>query len=158
PLTLDDGKRGRGGTVEAGNAAKQVLWSCPKMAQEDKFVKIQNVNGLHLKGFVFDCQNQVFDAVTITQRCAGLVIEDVVVQGCLRNAVVFWNCSGDVAANVVLRRVRMVAPPKDAQAAVGFNVNSRVMGVARNQFIAITDCRMEGPYKAAIEILGPMQD
>lgn len=157
-LNLDDGKRGKGVTLEAGNPAGQVLWSCPKLAKEDKFVKIQNVSGLHVKGFVFDCQNQVSDAVTITQRCPGLILEDVIVQGFLRSGVVFWNCSGDVEANVVLRRVRMVAPAKDAEAAVVFNVNPRVTGLARNQFITVTDCRLEGPYKAAVEILGPMQD
>jgi eukaryotic-like serine/threonine-protein kinase len=155
PLLLEDGRRGKDVTIEAGNPRQRVVWVCPANPKDGKFVAVSNLPGFRLRGFTFDGQGRVPDLMTLSGPCPGLVLEDLQLQGFRRNAVVFWNCVGKAEASVTLKGLR-VTGIKDAETALTFNANPNFIPPV-NQQLTVQDSRFVGPYtKAAIRIDSPV--
>lgn len=157
-LTLDESrKRPKDLTIEGGWADKQVLWTCPPNPKEGKFIKLGNVAGLKLRGFTLDGMGRVNDLVWINGKCPGLHLDSLQLQGFLKNAVTVFNATGEADATpITFTRLRMITA-KDSAAALIFNVNSKVIP-PHNQHLVVSDCRFEGPFKDAVDILGPLLD
>jgi serine/threonine protein kinase len=149
------GKRSRDITIESGLYNKPVLWACPDKPRDNKFVNLANVEGLRLKGFIFDGQNRVPDVITLTGSCPGLSLEDVQLINFSRYGVAAWNCYGRPDARVTFSRVRIVGGG-DKPSAVYLHART---SMPPNQHLTFSDCRLEGPYKSgAVVIEGPTQD
>jgi serine/threonine protein kinase len=147
-------------TIESGLEGKPVLWACPDKPKDNKFVLLSNVEGLRLKGFVFDAQNRVPDAITVTGNCPGLALEDVELINFTRFGVAMWNCYGRADARVSLSRLRIVSgadrPGADRPSAVYMHAKT---SMPANKHMTFADCRLEGPYKSgAVVIEGPTED
>jgi len=158
-LVLEDHRRGKEVTIEGAAPGKSVVWACPKLGKDDKFVKIADLDGLRLKNITFDGQGQVAEIIYVTGLCPGLKLEDLQLQGFTRDGITFWNASGGTDRSAItLRRVRVAAPAKDAEAAFVFHANPRV-SPSSNQHFVVEDCRLEGPFaRAAVELLSPVVD
>jgi hypothetical protein len=157
PLILTDGQRGREVTVEAGNRSRRVRWACPPNPTEGRFICLANLQGFRLKGFVLDGKDQVQDLVVLSGPCAGLVLEDLCLQGFKRCGIAARNCCGRGETEpVTLRAVRTVSRRPEAEAGLSFQGDDK-SGPAANQHWRVTDCRFEGPYsKAAVELASPL--
>jgi serine/threonine protein kinase len=156
PLVLDSGKRGRNVTIEAGCPGKRVRWGCPTPAP-GRLIALSNVEGLHLKGFDIDGQDRVPDLVVLSGRCPGLVLEDLHLKGFTHSAVSLRNCTASTSsAPVTLHKVRITSS-KITPAALDFQVNSRV-APGLNRDVVVADCRLEGPFQAAVDIAGPVNN
>jgi serine/threonine protein kinase len=156
-LHLENGRLGKGVTIEAGNPAKQVLWTAPAKATNTRFLAFSNVQGLHLKGFTIDGQSKVENLITVQGNCPGLVLEDLQLRGFTENGIVFWNCGGNSQQGPVkLTRLRVIAAP-DSGSAFLFQAKENV-APPFNHHLLVSDCRFEGPCKAAVQLASSIQD
>jgi serine/threonine protein kinase len=156
-LILEDGKRGKDVTIEAGYPSGRVRWLCPQV-KDGYFVRIANLPGFRLKGFLFDGQNRARDLVVLEGSCPGLILDDIHLQGFNRWAIATWNCAGkNDKEPVILRNLRTI-PKKEMESALVFNANPKVIP-SLNQHLLIQDCRFEGPFKkAAVQVAGAALD
>lgn len=142
-------------TIESGLEGKKVLWTCPDKPKNDRFVSLANAEGLRLKGFVFDAQNRVPDAVRLAGSCPGLTLEDIQILNFSRTGVLVANCYGKSDARINLTRIR-VASGGDKEQAVFLQARPTMPS---NHSLTFSDCRFEGNFKvAAVLIEGPMAD
>jgi serine/threonine protein kinase len=151
-LILEDARRPKDVTIEAGNPNQRVRWFCP--AKERRFIVLSNLQGFCLKGFALDGRECVNDLITISGACPRLVLADLQLQGCKEQALVFWNCTGKSdKERIELKRLRFTTAA-DVRAALVFNVNPNVIPECNDQ-IDVAECRFEGPYNAAVRLAGP---
>jgi serine/threonine protein kinase len=155
-LILDYKRTPRGLTLEGGDARVPVHWHCPA-AVRDRLIAVNNVQGLRIKGFLFDGQGRVGDLIAVQGNCAGFALENSILQGFTRNGIAFSNCTGGAKDPVLLHRVR-IAVPAQGESAVIFRVNPQLTPLY-NQYHRITDCRFEGPAKnGAVHLAAPVLD
>src|SRR5262249_787349 len=110
---------------------------------------------VHLKGFVFDAQNRVAEAVRLAGSCSGMSLEDIHLTNFSRTGLVVSNCYGKPDARIHLSRVRVIAAG-DKDTAVSLLARATAPS---NQSLTFSDCRFEGNFKvAAVLIEGPMSD
>jgi serine/threonine protein kinase len=142
-------------TIEGGlTGDKKVLWTCPENPRENRFVSLGNVEGLRLKGFVFDAQNRVPEGIRLAGHCPGLTLEDIHLINFTRTGVIVANCAGRADARVTLSRLRISGNEKDH--AVFLSARPTM---SSNQAVTFSDCRFEGNFKvAAVLIEGSMAD
>jgi serine/threonine protein kinase len=155
-LILEDGRRGKQVTIESGFPGKPVRWTCPAN-RNDKFIVLANLEGLHVKGFILDGQNRVADLIALSSGCPGLVLEDVQLQGFNRAAVTIKNCVPNLAGDGITFQDIRTTTAKEAQAALLFQVDPKNLPAA-NRRVTVRNCCFEGPYKAAVELAGPIID
>lgn len=156
-LSLENGRLGKGVTIEGANPQKRVLWSFPDDAKESRFVALSNVQGLRLKGFTIDGKNKVRDLITVQGNCPGLVFENLELRGFSQNGVVFWNCGGDSEQGPVkLSQVRFLSAP-DTESALLFQARENV-SPPFNHNLLVSDCRFEGPCKAVVQLASSVRD
>ncbi len=156
-LALENGRLGKGVTIEAANPQKRVLWNFPADAKDARFLALSNVQGLRLKGFTIDGKNKVRDLITVQGNCPGLVFEDLELRGFSQNGVVFWNCGGNSEQGPVkLNQVRFVAAP-DTESALLFQARANV-SPPFNHNLLVSDCRFEGPCKAVVQLASSVRD
>lgn len=158
PLVIEESGKDRIAkdlTIESGlEGNKKVLWTCPDRPKDERFVSLGNVEGVRIKGFIFDAQNRVPDAVRLAGHCPGLTLEDIHLLNFTRTGILVANCAGKADAKVTFSRVRISGPEKERAVFL-----SAKLTMASNQYLSFSDCRFEGNYKvAAVLIEGPMSD
>ncbi len=156
-LHLENGRLGKGVTIEAGNRGKQVLWTVPASGTNTRLLAFSNVQGLHLKDFTIDGKNQVADLITVQGNCPGLVFEHLQLRGFTHNGIVFWNCGGNSQQGPVkLSRLRVISAA-GSDSALRFQAKENV-APPFNHHLLVSDCRFEGPCKAVVQLASPVQD
>jgi serine/threonine protein kinase len=146
-------------TIESGIPGRAVRWVCPVNERGARqFVRIDDVEGLRLKGITFDAAGQVPTAMTIVGRCPGLLLEDVHVQGFSNTGITLLTCTGtDLGAGAItFRRLSMTGGP-DCDTALNFLDR----GAGRTplcQNIVVEDSRFEGPFRAAVRVRCPLAE
>jgi hypothetical protein len=68
------------------------------------------------------------------------------------------NCGGDAGRPVVFRRVRVASETGEADAGLVLFANPTVAQPAANENVTFRDCRLEGPFKIAVDVDGPVRD
>jgi hypothetical protein len=108
------------------------------------------VEGLHIRGFILDGQGNTNSLINVSGRCPGLALEDVELRGFTQRAVRLSGGSGTRDRPLSLLSVRFVATE-------GSEASLFLEGVAGrpNQHVRATDCRFEGPCRAAVLLAGP---
>jgi serine/threonine protein kinase len=143
-------------SIEAGPNGTE--WQAPDNQKPDEqLVALTDLEGLKLRRIRFNGRGRTTTLVTISGRCPGLVLEDVLLEGFSRKGLVIANCVGDGRQNVEIRRLRTVAGEK-AEASVVLDVNDKVTNNPVNTNLAFHECRFEGPCEAGILIKGAVAD
>ena len=139
---------------------KHVTWRMPsgQRAKPKGVLEISNAEGLKLRGFTFEAQNEADSALRLSGRCPGATFEDLTLTEARVSALKFINCAGEEGRPIVVQRCRIASTgtaPTDV--AVGFTaVPGAKVGSPRSQFIQVRDSKIEGPFNiAAFEFEGP---
>ncbi len=150
-----DGLNARAITIEGRSpTGAAVYWHPPRdHAADQALVQISEGSNLTLKGFTLHGEERVQDLVSLAGPSAGLTLEDMQLQGFRRNGVVLHHCIGTEKLPVTLQRLRIV-PVRAASAALALVAGSG----ESNRHVRVLECRLEGPYQAAIELRGPAAD
>ena len=147
------GENGLGNGVQIegrGPDGKPVLWRAPTGRDDSQpLLKIAGVSGLQVRGFTFDGQERVRELIVLAGACPGLTLEDSHLTGFQQSGVTLRNCTGEANRPVTLQRLRIV-PNRVAASALYFD--SR--GEEINRSVRVLDCRLEGPYEAAVMLSG----
>jgi serine/threonine protein kinase len=139
--------------VIEGNAptGKPVVWRAPRTHPEEQpLLRLAGVGGLRFKGLTFDGQDHVKDLIALSGSCPGLVLEDTTFKGFTRSAVCLHGCTGSADQPVTLERLR-AKPTRSAASAFLFEGRAD----EGNRHVRVLDCRLEGPYQAAVLFAGP---
>jgi serine/threonine protein kinase len=149
------GDTGKGqGVVLEGVGDRPVVWRAPRSLRDDQpLVYISSVAGLRLRNFVFDGQDRVKDLVVLAGPCPGLIVEDAFLKGFSQAAVALKDCAGETEQPVTLQRLRSL-PGRSAATAIRCDGRSE----EGNRSLRVYDCRLEGPYQAAVTFAGPASD
>src|SRR5262249_5036544 len=108
-LVLDDGKLGKGVTVQAGlSSDKEVRWLPPAdLAPPTPLIRLANLEGFCLKGFTLDGEKPGLDTlITVSGHCPGLQLDNLQLRGFQQRALALVDCQGDKDAPVTLSRLR----------------------------------------------------
>jgi serine/threonine protein kinase/tetratricopeptide (TPR) repeat protein len=136
--------------IEGHNAIDAVRWRAPVGHPAGKpLVHITGRPGLTLTGVDLDGGGQVEDLVRAEGSCANVVLENVSLTGFRRTGITFRNCQAQGGGPVVVRHVRVFTDHK-APAALAFEA---APGSA-NRDVLVHECRLEGPYSAAVVVDG----
>lgn len=157
-VTMDGSKLPPNLTIEAASIFGQpVVWRPPaKEKSGSALVEIANVKGMVIKGFTLDGDSRVDDLVLMTGNCAGMKLEDLHFQGFKRSALYLQNCSGESDEPITLNHLRVIAGPAgERPAAVIFDTKAGA-ALPPNQHQNFLNCRFEGPFKAAVQLAGPV--
>jgi serine/threonine protein kinase len=155
-LVLDNaGSLGRGVRIEGdAPSGKPVVWRLPRDLDEGQpLFHFGGVAGLQFKGFTVDGQDSVKDLFLLSGPCPGLTLEDVHLKGFRRHAICLRGCEGSADHPITLHQVR-ITPARAASAALLFEPPA---GEAVRH-VSVVECRLEGPYQAAVMIGGPATD
>ncbi|HMP02391.1 MAG TPA: protein kinase [Gemmatales bacterium] len=154
-LVLDDGRRGRGVTIEAAPRpdGKAVTWLPGSGLGRRPPLQIARVEGLVVRGFRLDGDDDAVDAlITVTGHCPGLRIEECHFNQYKRTGLVLTDVRGASDAPVLLKRLRFETGQKNQRRAAIHLVGRQPS--QGNEHIVITDCRFEGYFKAVLHIQG----
>jgi serine/threonine protein kinase len=116
-------------------------------------LRVTGPTGLRLSGMVLDGEDRLHALVVLAGPCPNLLLEDLQLEGFRQTAIRLQRCDGTADQPVVVRRARLV-PGRGATAAITFAARPD----EANRHVRITDCRLEGPYQAAIVLDGPTED
>jgi hypothetical protein len=145
-------------TIESTNPDKSpVRWSPPaNFSKSRALLELVGVEGLKIKGFLFDGKREVADLVRLSGRSAGTTFEDVQFRGATRAAVVVRGSSGESERPLAFHRNRFQTDD-ESEAAILFEPDpDRPTEPARS--IVVRACRFVGPYQAAITFAGAALD
>jgi hypothetical protein len=137
----------RGVTVE-GEEGKTVVWQGPRAVEElSALLSVDGVEDLHVRNLTFDGGDRRQKLVLLTGSCPGTELDNALLRGFTRCAVLVMNCKGTAQRPVVFRNLQ-VGPAKAAEAGLLFDVNAAML-IKANEYFRIQDCRFEGPYSKA---------
>jgi hypothetical protein len=147
-------------TVEAAfPGPKPVVWRFPReLSGNDPLVRLEDVEGLRLKGFTFDGGDRARTLISLTGECPGLVLEDLQLTGFTRKAIQMANCTGTEQQPVLLTRLRARATQKTVEAFLLLFASPPVRTSVASQHIRVRECRFEGPCSSAVVIEGSALD
>jgi hypothetical protein len=128
----------------------------------DAVLVLDRVEGFKLKGFTLDGNKKAEDLVRISGPCPDVSLEDVTLVGFNRAGIRFDGCSGlrdgkDVR-EIRLRKLRVEAQrakTEPAVAAIAFGPHGKASNTV-NSYIAIQDCRFDGPFQSTIRLGTPL--
>ncbi len=131
---------------------KAVLWRVSAdHADAQPLVKLSDLAGLTVRGFLLDGRDRVDDLVVLNGYCPGVVLDDVHLRGFRRTGLVLRDCTGLQNRPVLLQRLR-VTTALGNEAALSLEAEpGRV-----NRSIRVHDCRFEGPFQAAVRLAAPV--
>jgi hypothetical protein len=166
-LTIDGSKLAKNLTLESSPPSKDTdtVWRLPTDRQTESgksppILSLSNIEGLRIKGIVFDGENYPAHLISITGRCPGLKMERLELKGFQGSAIRFQDCVGkrDDPASFKQLRIRP-ARSAGAEYALLFDRGPRPDIGALNQFLAFHECRFEGQYNvAAVRLEGAVTD
>ena len=135
-------------TIESGYPQNQVTWLAPSNASDRPMLEVSGVEGVRVRGFKFDGQNRVSDAVRVSGKCPDFLLEDVTLVGFSRSGVSVAGAVGYEDRPVTLRKVRVVGGG-DSGVGVQFDTGEP------SHFVKVLDSRFEGPLAAGVAVSGP---
>jgi serine/threonine protein kinase len=147
-----NGEDGTGKDVRIEGAPDRVvLWRVPPGHKEGQpLLQLTRVAGLTIGNFTLDGLDRVRDLVAISGACPGLKLEDLELRGFSANGVTVRNAEGDGDLPLTLQSLR-IRPAHPAASAVRFEADAE----KPTRHVRVTDCRLEGPYQAAVSLAGP---
>jgi serine/threonine protein kinase len=129
-------------------------WRPPHGHPEDQpLLRVTGRTGLRVSGMLLDGEDRLQTLVVLAGPCPNLVVEDCNLRGFRHTGILFQCCDGTADRPVVVHRLRLV-PGRNATAALTFAARADEM----NRHLRISDCRLEGPYQAAVVLDGPTED
>jgi eukaryotic-like serine/threonine-protein kinase len=149
-------------TIE-GEEGKQVVWktTADSASNIKAVLEIGNAENLHLRNIIFNANHLKENALRITGKCPGMILDDVEFHEAQTAAVKFLNCNGESNRPVVMKNFRIVTSTKTPLTEVGISFAgiSSKNTILDNQAIEIQNGRWEGHFSvAAIKIEGQIQD
>jgi serine/threonine protein kinase len=130
-----------------------VRWRAPKDHPDGQpLLRVVGRAGLHLRGMVLDGEDRLATLVLLSGPCPDLILEDLHLTGFRHSAVTLRACSGTADRPVTLRRVR-TTPSRPAESALTIEARDDEI----NEHLHVRDCRLEGPYQAAVVLDGPAE-
>src|SRR5262249_15641916 len=95
-------------TVESNApGGKEAIWHLPaNISDNAPLLTLANVQGLRIRGLVFDGEGRIDRLITLRGRCPGLTLENLRLQGFKRAAIGLVGCGGDADRPVVLQQLR----------------------------------------------------
>jgi hypothetical protein len=153
-LFLDVPKRALGKDVTIESGDHPIRWKCPQNPKKGKFIVIDNVPGLRLKGFIFDGQHHVSELVRLGGSCSSLSIEDCQFEGINHTAIGLWNCTAERRHQVAFQRLRFTTA-NEVDSAISINANPMDPSPL-SQELAVINCRFDGPFKAGVQVASPL--
>jgi serine/threonine protein kinase len=131
-------------TIEGDTrSGKALVWRAPG-GGGDALIHIANAEGLKFKGIVFDGQDRTENLFVLAGSCPGVTLEETTLRGFRRVGVAFRDCVAEARKPAALVRARIFAS-RDADAGLLFEGSN-------NRDIDVRDCRIEGPFRSAIQI------
>jgi serine/threonine protein kinase len=107
------------GMVLTARAGKRVIWKPPSGGQRPTAIlTLYQSEAAQISGITFQCENRADYAIRLAGNCPGLVLDHLEVSDASIAALSVYDCSGDQARPVVVRRARMTdagLDPKDAR-------------------------------------------
>jgi tRNA A-37 threonylcarbamoyl transferase component Bud32 len=137
-----------GTTIESGFPDSQVTWLVPANAADKPLLELNGVEGVRVKGFKFDGQGRVSDAVAVRGKCPDTTLEDATLVGFSRAGVSLTAAAGFEERPVTLKKLRAHGIT-DAGSGVLFDAG------APSSYVKVLDCRFEGPLANGITVSGP---
>src|SRR5262249_18485872 len=108
-LVFADPRLARDVTIESGLEGKRFVWRAPsQLSDGEPLLKVNNLEGLHLRGFIMDGQGRVKDLVTLSGACPGLTLEEGMLQGFTGHGIALVNCEGRSDKEVRLSRLQIL--------------------------------------------------
>lgn len=135
-------------TIESGFPQHQVTWLAPANSSDKAMLELNGVEGVRVRGFKFDGQNRVSDAIRVSGKCPDLVVEDATLVGFSRAGVSVSGAVGFEDRPVTFRKLRAIGG-SDSGVGVQFDTGEL------NSYVKILDSRFEGPLAAGIAVSGP---
>jgi hypothetical protein len=116
------------------------------------------VEGVHIKGFLFDGQNRAENGIYLYSHCPGVTFEDVRVMNCLKSAIKLSNVKGEKEHPITFTRVRATGSGTPTSEAAIYLFASTNYSIPANENVVIRDCVVDGANKTALKVTGSMQD
>jgi hypothetical protein len=127
-----------------------VYWRAPKGKEPAYLVALRGVEGLKLRGFLFDGEGRSRTGVLLAGKCPGTALDDLTIQGCTGSCLLIQNCEGDKDRPVTVGKVKLVTTAeKAANAAIEFAPFE-----GKYRFLHFSDPQLDGPFKTPV-LIGP---
>jgi serine/threonine protein kinase len=124
-----------------------VRWLAPKGKEPAYLVALRGVEGLRMRGIVFDGDSRAKNVILLGGRCPGTVLDELTIQGFTGSGLLIQNCEGDKDRPVTVSKLKVVtAGGKPANAAVELTSNE---SGKPNRFIHFSDTQFDG-FKAPV--------
>jgi eukaryotic-like serine/threonine-protein kinase len=131
-------------TIESEGAP--VHWRTPKMKDSPVLVVLRSVEGLKLRGFIFDGDGRAKTGILLGGRCPGTTLEDLTIQGFTGSGLLIQNCEGEKGRPVTIKSLKITtAADKQANAAVQF-----LTTVGSNRIIHFNELKLDGSFTTPI--------
>lgn len=154
-LVLEDGRRGMRVTIEAGPTRDglPVRWKPSPVPGRTALLTIANVDGLVIRGFRFDGNDDaVDDMVHLSGRCPGVRFEQCSFTQYKKRAIVITDAIGAENDPITFRQARFETGQKNQRQAALHLVSTRPD--VGNQHILVENCRFEGYFRAVLHLHG----
>jgi serine/threonine protein kinase len=141
--------------VVPGSKGLPVRWRCPRGLGPNKpLLEVSGLEGLHLKGFIFDGEGHTADLVRLSGRSAGSTLEDLQFQGATRACLVLRGWSGESSRPSTIRKSQF-STSSQSEAAILIEADVDRPSLVLES-IRVLSCRFVGPFQAAILVGGPV--
>jgi serine/threonine protein kinase len=131
-----------------------VRWRAPhNHPTEQPLLKVNGRADFRLSGMTLDGQDRVQQLVVLTGSCPGLTLAQLHLTGFRQTALTLRGCTGAEDRPITLEQLR-IAPAHAAESALALEAPAD----ERTQHVRLRDCRLEGPYRAAVVFSGPATD
>jgi hypothetical protein len=138
-------------TIEGRSPQGVVVWRPSKEDRGKPVVSLNGVSGWTISGCVLDGGNSAPEVLVVRGRCPSLTLTDLHVKGHTHAAVALHSCAGDADEPIRIIRVRVESPSGGtAEACLWLDA-----GEAETRHVVIQDCRLQGPAKAGLRVMGP---
>jgi serine/threonine protein kinase len=128
-----------------------VRWRPPQGHPADRpLLKVHGRADLTLSGITLDGENRLSRLVVLAGPCPGLTLRQLYLTGFRETGLTLRSFSGSPENPAILERLR-VRPGRGAEAALAIDAPA----YAPTAHVEVRDCRLEGPYQAAVVIAGP---
>ncbi len=136
--------------IEGGASLDAVRWSAPPGHRADlPLLRIAARSGLTVSGFVLDGEGWVEDLVVLAGECNGVTLDGLGLKGFRRAGIALRGCTA-AEKPVTIEKVR-IASGGVGKSALSFEGSAN----ESNRNILVKDCRLEGPFTAAVVVDAP---
>jgi hypothetical protein len=130
-------------TIEP-DVGKIVRWRLKPGIPPRAMLRLSNLKGFTLRGFIFDGEGRVQDLIALSGTCPGLTLEGLTLKGFDRSAISITNCQGSGDHPVRIMGLQIEAQPaKPVESAFSFAISKDIPSIPLNQHIHISDIRLD---------------